>query len=338
MDERASSPEVLPQERASIEEIFRPSKVLDQVVRKMVKKPQLLDNFKRIFYKTPKLPPALSQEKPRIPPPAPKQDHPKPKKKVIIIDDDRSFIPIKDSSLPKYQKPDVKPILTPKWGTGFVAPTLPEEKEKNENQNKGPDFIKLHQPIEIMESRIFMCKDSEHYHTGQILKIASKDPPKNITEQENKRLDNYFKTEPMKKIPCQWEPRVWDKPENTLSQVESDELYAKIKQNRIDSLNPDNWNLDGRHRRKHRTSSKPTLNKKESKPYQHVLRQTHRSHSYADSDDDVDDRDFVPRSQSQTTTTRKRPGRHRKTVVTLSTICYFTDDSDELTDWDDFEF
>ena len=80
-------------------------------------------------------------------------------------------------------------------------------------------------------------------------------------------------------------------------------------------------------------TAKATAKKKETeKPstppvVQHVLR-AHRTRSYVDSDED----DFV------LPVAKKMRVRTRKTVVTLSTICYITDDSEELTDWDDFEF
>ena len=123
----------------------------------------------------------------------------------------------------------------------------------------------------------------------------------NCVVLKEKKVKNYYVTRSTSCIPMSWPKRVWDTPERTLNQEKTDELFAKIEENSIKISDPDNWALNGKHRRRHRQPAP------------------------------------VQRSDSDIIMVR-RPTRTRKSIVVLTTISYATDSSDSLTDWEDFEF
>ena len=268
--------------------------MFDSVLRKIAKKPQILTNFKRIFYIQPKIPPLIHQARNS-------SDSGSRFKFPKISQKDIDFYSL-SSQDHLYNKPEQPAIYTPKWDT---KTELANQSSFLSQENANiPDFDKIHQVLEVMESRIINEIDSAHLHTGQILEIAQKNPPTEFTEEERNRISNYQRHETPHKTPNNWEPRVWDKPTTILNGLETSLLYQKIEQNARDMANPSKWDLNKNKRKK---KTKHLAIRANSVPFP------------------------VPQKE-------KTPRRLKKAVVMLSTISYETDSDSQDTDWEDLDF
>ena len=293
MENSSNPPEGSPK-TYPISVIFQQTKMFDIVLKKISKKPQILTNFKRIFYIQPKIPPLIHQTR------SPSDSSlrikfPKISQKDI---DFYSFSP--QDHL--YNKPESRAIFTPKWNTNFdLNKQSAFFSQKDVNL---PDFDKMHQILEVMESRIINEIDSSHLHTGQILDIAKNRPPTEFTEEERNRISNYQRNEVPNKIPNNWEPRVWDNPSTILNDLETSILYQKIEQNSKDMKNPSKWDFNKNKRKK---KTKHLAIRAQSVPFP------------------------LPPKE-------KAPRRLKKAIVMLSTISYETDSDSQDTDWEDLDF
>lgn len=270
--------------------VYQQTKVFDAVLKKITKKPQILENFKRVFYTQPKLPSFIRPIKGQ-------SDQPLSVKFPKLSQEDIDFFSL-NAQEPLYSKPEKQSIFTPTWDIDNNS--LQQNQLFIKKTSSFPNFDKLHQAVEILESRIIYELDKTHFHTGQILEIAEKNPPKEITESERERIAKYKIHAIPNKIPANWEPRAWDKPTNILSEAETKNLYERIEENKQMMADKQNWDFNGKRKKKGRsvavrTQSAPTLIK-----------------------------------------TDKSPRRQKKAVVVISTISYETDSDSGDTDWDDF--
>lgn len=270
--------------------VFKSSPALESAIKKMVENPSLLQNFLRMFVKTPKIPSKTTAPPP--PPPA----------KVARNKYNRSITPINtDFDIPDFGEMSATPpaqdyrpsrILTPTWDA--ADSDFSSHSAKSSSKTQSYDLVLMHQSLEIFESRMFTDPNTKYFHSGQLLDIAESNPPKPQTETERKKIERYNTKTVPKKIPNTWVRRPWDKPEMVMTEAETLDLQQAILNNSVAAMDPQNWNLN---------------NKKK----------TRRNH--------------ISRTESD-----NRFHRKKKTILTLSSLSYATDCSDEETDWSDFDF
>lgn len=269
--------------------VFRPTKMFDNAIRSIVRNPNGLINFSKIFIDPPYIPeemfgaraPRIELHPPRLPRPSTA---------------DLPALKVNGSVLPR---PGSRPILTPKWNQYKTSTT--HFSTSNLMAESIPSFIEMHQPLEIGEYRIANGIDRIHFHSGQILDKNIK--LTDLTEEEVEKKANYNRSALPNKIPDNWEPRPWDKPDRILSNQESNELKYRINQAYTRAQDPENWFT----KKKRKTSRK------------------YREESEKDI--------YTPSSTNRSTRVRHI----RKAIVRLSEIVYATDDSADDTDWADFD-
>jgi hypothetical protein len=287
--ENLTAPEEETQKVYPVSVVYQQTKIFDAVLRKISRNPQIMDNFKRIFYTQPKIPSFIHQSKGQA-------DQQSGVKFPKISQEDFDFFSLNVQNH-LYTQPEKQSIYTPTWNIESSAslqiPNFPNKKSTM------PDFDRMHKAIEILESRIVNEIDKTHFHTGQILEIAESIPPKEFTETEHQRLSRYRDREIPQKIPNNWEQRAWDKPSSVMSEQETNELYQKIEENKKMMTNKQVWDLYGKRKKKAKTfavraqsTPKFTAKKIQRRPKKAIVTISTISYETDSSSDNTDWEDF----------------------------------------------
>jgi hypothetical protein len=186
----------------------------------------------------------------RIPPRVPK----KPKKKKIEEEEEDELESITFSTKTRFRTNHFnirsttptnriqipKRVLTPDWDKTSDRLTekiesrkaaFYDEEEENENEKmwKAFDQIERHRRLEIYENRIIWGLNNEYQHPAQSIKAASEGMSFVLSKDESQKAKRYEEMPCKHVVPKFWEPRVWDKPEDSLDETKSQELQDSIQ-------------------------------------------------------------------------------------------------------------